>query len=86
MWFGRAKLLQVCEGLRILGGWPRRREGLKMSELGKWLKKQVRKYDAGKLPAKYRHILEVLGREGVWGQQKMQKVQINDINTSKRLQ
>ena len=57
-WAGR--LLRVVEGSR--GGGR-----LKMDKLGKWLKRQMKAYDAGLLQARYRQVVEVLGREvGGW--------------------
>jgi len=64
------KLLQVLEAGRVCGGWPRwagKRMvgGLKTVKLGKRLKRQMKAYDAGLLPARYRHVVEMLGKEGV---------------------
>jgi len=70
VWAG--KLLRVLERLRELGGkWPRRSDkqvvmgGLKMGNLKGWLKRQMKAFEAGRLPARYRHVVGVLAREGV---------------------
>jgi len=38
-----------------------------MGNLKEWLKRQMKAYDARRLPARYRHVVVVLGRDGVWG-------------------
>ena len=71
-WAGN--MLKVCEGLRVCGRkWPRRSDkkvvigGLKKGNLKEWLKRQMKAYEARRLPARYRHVLEVLsGDMGVW--------------------
>ena len=56
VWAG--KLLRVCERMRVGGK-------LKRNKLARWLKEQISKYDAWVLPARYRHVVEMLGGEGV---------------------
>ena len=54
------KLLRVVERMRAGGE-------LMKDKLARWLKEQISKYDAGMLPARYRHVVEEVGKEGVWG-------------------
>jgi len=58
------KLLRVVERMRVGGEW-RGRRGLKMGNLRGWMKRQLERNEAGVLPARYRHVVEVLGWEGV---------------------
>ena len=51
-----------CVGKRMVAGGG----ALKMDRLGRWMKRQLKAYEARKLPARYGHVVEVLGREGVW--------------------
>ena len=76
VWAG--KLLRVLEGMRLSCGRSRLGDkqvalcggggggGLKRNNLGLWMKMQLRAYDTRRLPARYRHVLEELGREPVW--------------------
>jgi len=57
-------LLRVVERMRVGGEW-RGRRGLKMGNLRGWMKRQLERNEAGVLPARYRHVVEVLGWEGV---------------------
>ena len=60
VWAG--KLLKVLEEVRVCGGcWVGKGQSWET-----WMKRQMRAYDAAVLPARYRHVVEVLGKDGVW--------------------